>query len=208
MNPQRVTHLDPWEDRELRCNECGWSGCGRDASTEYFTELVAVRCPTCDGKFFLVVNPTRDETERAAAAGHGEAITHLRLLDDMDEAHARIIELRKGRDHLPAVEGSALEFTFTPEGGSDDLNPNWLVLTCNGAEIYREPTAFEGWRAIVEIGQNVLEQYPGRVAWIDPGRAGDCLGGDEIYYGTHIRRFLDDNDVAPPIGNWATRTAR
>ncbi len=97
--------------------------------------------------------------------------------------------------HLPEIDGTALEFTFHTEGGSDWMNPEWLVLTCNGVEIHRERSGFEHWEALIEISGELLAHYPGRIAWIDASEAVEALGGDSIHAPAEVERFLEEHGV-------------
>lgn len=197
-----------WREMAVTCPSCGWSGRGASGAQELFAELIDVSCPGCGVGLFLVNLPTLEDTEAAATEGNAEALEELDGVREMERARARIRKERKKRDKLPDIDGDALTFTFHTEGGDDWMNPHWLVLTCNGREIYRESSGFEWWEPIIEISSKVIARYPGRVAWIDPATAGDCLGGDDISYDRKIQAFLDANGVAPPTGNWATKNQR
>jgi hypothetical protein len=144
----------------------------------------------------------------AAKAGNAEAIAHLGSITAVDDLRAEHGRSRRGRGRLPELDGSSLTFTFHIEGGTDGMNPEWLVLTCDGTEVHRERSGFEHWEAIVEVSRKVLARYPGRVLWIDPAKAGDCLGGDDLGYDTTIMDFLEENAISPPTGGWARRAGQ
>lgn len=199
----RPPYYSDWRTRTWTCPKCGWQGQGAELQQEFFNDLSELWCPQapCEYKFGLLIHPGVEETRAAADAGNAEAKV-------MEQAFARAEQrtqsrvASRGRD-LPELEGDSLEFTFTTDGGRDWMNPDWLVLTCRGREIYREPSGFEHWEAIITVSAKVLERYPGRVAWIDPNDAGACLGGDKLYYDTTIKDFLREHQVSPPLGTWS-----
>lgn len=206
MTKGRVTYYDPWEAEQATCDACGWSGLGKEASVEYFEVVADVRCPECDRKLFMISNATAEEMRRAAAEGNEDAKFDLQMLEEVvDRSHAAVNDERLGRDNLPDLEGDALSFTFTVEGGSDWMSPTWLVLSSAGREVYREHTGYEGWAEIIAISEKVLARYARRVSSIDPGAAGAALGGDNLSYSTHIQTFLEERDVAPPSGPWSRK---
>jgi hypothetical protein len=96
---------------------------------------------------------------------------------------------------LPDIAGDALEFTFRTEGGDDWMNPEWLVVACNGEGMLRERSGFEHWEALIEISETLLARYPGRIAWIDAEKAVEALGGDNLYARTEVEKVLDEHGV-------------
>jgi len=194
-------YFSNWRSRTWQCPECAWAGTGADLAMEQFAELQELHCPRCDHKFGLLLHPNLEETRAAAQAGNDEALKHLQVLELLE---GRLQQIEAAREaELPEVAGDRLTFHFTPEGGHDPLSPHWLVLECDGKEIYREPSGYEGWRAIIDISERVLRTYPGRVAWIDPDNAGMALLGDNLSADGHIEDFLRENRIQPPDGRWS-----
>jgi hypothetical protein len=203
MSRDQPEYFSDWRTDMWDCPGCGWSGPGSGLAKEYFDELFEVHCPRCDHKFGVITHPTTEQTQRAAAAGNAEAIAHLKALTVVGQRQRDVQQAREALGYLPDLDGTDLTFTFAPEGGDDGMSPTWLVLYCGDREVYREPSGYEGWQAIIDIGMVLVDRYAGRIAWIDPAAAGDCLGGDDISYDRHIRAFLAVHHVAPPTGAWA-----
>ena len=189
-----------WEETALLCPSCGWSGTGAEAAHEHFAEVMEVLCRRCDHKFGLVrIAPSEEETRAAAAAGNPEAQAHLKTLEYIAVARAQLEESKRGRDSLPDLEGEAIGFRFSTAGGDDWMNPTWLVLKADGQEIHRERSGFEHWEAILEISDIVRDRYGSRVAWIDPGEAGEALLGDDLNADAAISAYFDEHHLLPPI---------
>lgn len=201
---ERPPYYSDWRERTWTCPSCHWQGPGSDLLMEAFNELSELWCPgsSCQHKFGLLVYPGHEATKAAAEAGNAEAQVNLQAFERV--AHRRTQRDTARDQDLPDLAGEALTFTFIPEGGADSLSPHWLVLTCNGTEIYREPSGYEAWQAIIDISLKVIERYPNRISWIDPADAGHVLLGDSISAAGRIREFLAEHNVAPPTGGWAT----
>lgn len=187
-------YFDDWQNQAWTCPNCKWQGVGDDLGHEYFGELFELHCPACDHKFGLISHPLPAEIRAAAKKGNAEALVMVAALDEMDARAAEHVKGREGRDRLPDIDGEALEFTFRTEG-SNWMNPEWLVLTCSGVEIYRERSGFEHWEPLIDISEKLLGRYPGRIAWIDADDAASNLAGDNINAGLKVEKFLEEHGV-------------
>ena len=196
------TFFDPWKAWMWECPSCPWSGRGDELALEHFDALFELHCPLCDHKFAVVTHPSRKQAQQAADAGNIEAIKHLAVFDLVEGKSQEVEESRLTRRNLPSLHGDRLEFTFTTSGGSSWMNPSSLIVSCADTVIHRERSGFEHWQAIIDISQCILDTYPGRVSWIDPGEAGECLLGDDLTAASTIAEFLRDHAVAPPSGEW------
>jgi len=192
--------------RDWSCSACGWNGSFNATSTELFNDLFETNCPSCGARLAIVLYPTQEDILVAAEKGDTEAQSMLDRVAFADEWAKDQKRSRRNLKRLPKIEGDSLEFSLIPSASRDWMNPEWLILLCNGEEIYREPSGFEHWQAIIEIGEAVCEQYAGRIAWIDPADAGTALLGDNLRADGHIQAFLDKAGISPPTGPWATKT--
>jgi hypothetical protein len=190
-----------WSERTWQCHTCRWQGPGQDLAIQWFSGLGELYCPGCGEKFGRVEFPSEKETRAAAKAGNAEAIAHLKVEQAAEKFRKSLKQARTAP--LPDLEGERLEFTFHTNGGRDSLTPFSLAVTCNGQEIYSEPTGYEGWYAILQISDMLLDRYAGRIAWIDPAEAGIALLGDDISAPGHIATYLREHKVTPPTGHWA-----
>jgi len=191
--------------RDWSCSECGWAGSFDATSTEFFNELFETNCPRCEARLATVLYPTDAEIRVAAAAGDTEAQSMLSQVSRADEFAKDQKRSRRNLKRLRKIKGDNLEFSLTTVDKGDWMNPEWLILVCNGEEIYHERSGFEHWEAIIKIGEAVCEQYAGRIAWFDPAEAGTALLGDDLRASGHIQTFLDSAGIAPPSGQWATK---
>lgn len=207
MNEHDSSHpgyFSGWQASTWTCPDCAWQGTGTALSQEFFRELFELHCPNCDHKFAVVTHPGPEETQIAAAAGNQQAQALALTHSAVARRQQSIQDARSAaRNNLPDLEGTALTFTFRADRLPNRVDPDVLVVTCNDVEILREPTGYEGWYAIIEITDLLLQQYPGRVAWVDPADAGIELLGDDISAGGRIKEFLREHHVAPPHGPWA-----
>jgi len=73
---RHTTYFSDWKTDNYAC-DCGWTGPGSRLAKDYFAELVAYACPSCDRNLVLVSFPNADDIESAAAAGNQEAISML-----------------------------------------------------------------------------------------------------------------------------------
>lgn len=198
-------YFSDWKQRTWVCCGCSWSGTGEGASTELFAELFELNCPQCGRRLATVALPTQDVIQSAATDGHPEAKAMLGLVARADEFQAEFQCSRQALKRLEMIAGDNLEFSLGTVDTHDSMSPSHVVLLCNGIEIYREPSGFEHWRAVIDIGGAVIDQYGDRVAWFDPAEAGVALLGDNLRASGLIQDFLDRAAVAPPSGPWATR---
>lgn len=78
---ESTNYFSDWKTRKYRC-DCGWNGSASELTKDFFAELMAYACPTCDRNLVLVSFPSADEVETAAAAGDAEAESMLGLKKD------------------------------------------------------------------------------------------------------------------------------
>ena len=192
-----------WHEKLWTCSSCGWEGRGADAAIETFDALFELNCWECDSRLAVIMYPTFDEIKEAAAAGVPEALEMLPSVQAAEVGRLKLSEARINLFDLPNVEGETLTFTLGVEGDRDRLSPEWLILFCKTQEIYREPSGFEGWRAILEIGKAIRHQYGTRAAWLDPGTVGQQLLGDDRNASNQIHNFLIESGLTPPVGIWS-----
>lgn len=187
------TYFSNWKTTTYTCNECTWSGIGAELSIEPFSELFETHCPNCDSKFHLISYPTAGEMRKAAAEGNKEASAELAAFEIRETRLAERQKSRDGRNQLPKIPDATLNFIFSTQGGSDWMNPEWLVLTCNGTEIHRERSGFEHWEPLIEISEILIDRYPGRIGWIDVSSAIDALAGDDFKAEPTVADYLQKN---------------
>ena len=65
---EQVSYYSSWETDTWLCR-CGWTGTGKEASSEPFSALLQVDCPKCDGRLCLVIYPSPAEERAAAKTG-------------------------------------------------------------------------------------------------------------------------------------------
>lgn len=70
-----------WREQTHSCPACEWQGTSRQMSMELHEDEAEFDCPQCENPILLVVHPSLDQVQAAAAAGHPEAIEHLAILD-------------------------------------------------------------------------------------------------------------------------------
>jgi hypothetical protein len=73
---RNTTYFSDWKTGKYDC-DCGWTGSASELTKDYFAELMAYACPTCDRNLVLVSFPSADEVEAAAATGDEEAKSML-----------------------------------------------------------------------------------------------------------------------------------
>ena len=199
-------YFSDWRDRQWACSQCEWIGRGSEATQELFAELLQVDCPRCDARLTLIPLPTNETILRAAAANHPEA---LAMMDSVGRWQAFQVDQGRSRRKLKdlgTIVGTNLEFSLTTLHKGDAMNPSHVLLWCNGKEIYREPSGYEHWEAVIEIGSAIVDQFGERVAWFDPGAAGAALLGDDLGASGRIQDFLNGAGIAPPSGPWAANS--
>ena len=193
-----------WSEKLWTCTSCGWEGEGNAAGIELFDALFELDCGGCGSRLAVILYPTIEEIEEAAAQALPEALAMLPSVRVVKESRRHLAEARQNLLTLPHIYGELLTFTLEVEAERDYLNPEWLILLCGDKEIYREPSGFEGWGAILEIGNAIRHQYGARAACLDPGTAGQQLLGDDLSASDQIRSFLRESDLTPPVGIWST----
>jgi len=196
-------YFSDWRDRTWTCSRCSWARPGRAAAQVAFSELFELNCPNCDGRLATIPYPTHDSIQQAAAAGNAEAIG---MLPKVHAANGFRDALRAARARLVAIdfpEGTVLTFRLETITQGDRMNPTHLLVLCNGEEVHREPSGFEHWEAIIEIGQFLVDRFGGRISWYDPDKAGLALLGDSSSAADRIRAFLAESRISPPSGPWA-----
>jgi hypothetical protein len=196
-------YFSDWKARTWTCPRCAWVGTGAQAGTELFTELFEVNCPTCDGRLATIPLPTHDSIRRAASDGNVEAISMLDNVYQAEQFTAERAASRRRLKRLKSIDGDHLEFTLESVDSGDWMNPSHIMLVCNGKQVYKEPSGYEHWEAVIEIGRALLARYGSRVAWYDPGTVGTALLGDNLLASGTIQEFLDAHNIAPPSGPWA-----
>jgi hypothetical protein len=201
-------YFSDWKERIWICAGCGWTGTGDQAAEELFNELFEVNCPACNARLATVLFPTTDSIRDAADQGNPEAVDMMDFVHRAEQFATDLKTRRQQLKHLGTIDGNRLEFSLTTIDTHDWMNPSHIVLWCNGARIYQEPSGFEHWEAVIAIGQALLEQCGSRVAWYDPGEAGIALLGDRLSAGPTVQRFLDMNRITPPHGPWAHKERR
>jgi hypothetical protein len=162
-----------------------------------------LNCPTCEGRLALVSFPTVEQIRAAAAEGHPEAVSMLTHEAKAEEFSTSQKRSRRSLNKLPKSDGDHLQFHLETIHSGDGMSPKWLILLCNGTEIYRERSGYEHWEAVITIGEAVNKQFAGRIAWFDPADAGSALLGDNMRARGHIQDFLNDTGIAPPHGRWS-----
>lgn len=199
-------YFDDWRKETWACRSCAWTGPEKEASVEILSELMELNCPQCNGRLAVISFPTAQQISKAAEEGNTEALSMLPQVTAAEEFTKSQRTSRRRLSRLPKIKGDHLEFTLDLEASSDWMNPEWLFLKCNGEEIYREPSGFEHWEAVIKIGQAIHTQFASRIAFFDPGQAGVALLGDNMSASGHIQDFLNSTRMAPPTGPWAPRT--
>jgi hypothetical protein len=168
-----------------------------------------LNCPECDSRLALVPFPTEDQLRAAAEAGNAQAVEDLAARDaDGPRREAWSRDWQASRDRLPSLPdlaGEALTFSLHAEG-RDWMNPDWLLILHEGQEIYREPSGFEHWAAVIELAEAIQDRYGDRVLWFDPGEAAVGLLGDDLSAAKKISSFLTRTGLTPPSGRWKAQT--
>lgn len=195
-------YFSNWRDHTFT-HSCGWTGKHSEASQELFNELFELNCPQCEGRLAVISLPTATQIKNAAKEGNAEALEMLDQVNRSEQFAKERTTRRKSLKRLPKQSGDRLEFTLSTEGSGDWMNPSWLILNCNGEEIYRERSGFEHWEAVIKIGQAIHSQFTGRIAFFDPGQAAVGLLGDNLSASGRIQAFLNETHLAPPSGPWA-----
>ena len=193
------SYFGDWSTRNWECTNCGWSGLGDDAAIELFDELFELNCPSCDSRFDLISFPTSSEIREAAQAGSEEALEMLQEVERSEEANADRAKRRQNLEQLHRTmsdDEPRLAFRFRTEGG-ESLSPAWLVLDANRREVYREPSGFECWEAIIELTEILLSQFGDRVHSVDAREAANELAGDDLGASGKVYRFLDEHHLLP-----------
>ena len=199
-----LRYFSDWKTKTFDCPQCRSSYTGEAASVNLFEALFELLCPDCGQRLETVGLPTVAEIRDAANGGNPEAAEMLEDLDSSDTGYDQQMEKAvRSWNKVPDFPGDALTFSLETEWKTDSLNPEWLILMHNGREVYREPSGFEHWEAVIEIGGKLLRKCPGRIAWFDPGQAGVQLLGDSFRAEERIGNFLDDNGLRPPSGLWS-----
>jgi hypothetical protein len=170
---------------------------------EPFAELFELNCPKCDSRLAVITFPTYDEVRKAAATGDAHALAMMPDVEDGERLQETRRQCRQRLAQLPRLDGTALSFTLDTEDSGDRMNPDWLILKCQGNEIYREPSGFEWWKGVIEIGQAVKDQYGDQAGWYDPSNAGFRLLGDSMSAEGTIHSFLNETGLTPPTGPWS-----
>ena len=197
------SHFSDWQTETWVCQRCQWSGSTSEASMEPFDELFEINCPKCEGRLAVIAYATEAEVREQAKAGNPEAIEMMPWAEAVERKRTTKEECRRLLTTLPDFDGATLSFTFEGDGGHDPMSPEWLVLKHQGTEVYREPSGFEAWRAIVDISSELRRRYGSRLAWVDPGEVGYALQGDDISANLSIERHLAAARLCPPTGSWS-----
>jgi len=196
-------YFSDWQTRIWE-HSCGWTGTGDDTDSEYFDALFEVRCPKCGGKLTTITYPYKSSIIEAAEQGNAEAIKMLPQVAAQDDTEAKLAYCRAGITELPDLNGSHLTFTFAANESSDWMNPAFLLLFHEGKELYREPSGYEWWTSIPEVCTLILKRYgTENVNWMDPAELGEALLGDDFSARNTIRKFLTENSIMPPTGQWS-----
>lgn len=199
-------YFDDWRKETWVCRNCDWTGTEKEASVEIFSELMELNCPQCDGRLAVISFPTTQQISKAAEEGNTEALSMLPQVTATEEFAKSQRTSRRRLSRLPKIKDENLEFTLDLEASGDWMNPGWLLLKCNGEEIYRERSGFEHWEAVIKIGQAIHKQFAGRITFYDPGQAAVALLGDNMSASGQIKDFLNSTHIAPPRGPWGSRT--
>lgn len=182
-------YFDGWRSKEWICPTCEWQGPGAQLAVEPFDALFEVHCPNCHHKFGLFTYPSVAEVLDEARKGNSEAVRMVEALGTRESyADVRARSLA-ALSQLPPIAGADLEFILSTEGGTDWMNPDWLVVRCGEYEIHREPSGYEWWEPIITIAEALLTTYAGRVKVIDAHDAMSALAGDDFQCRSTVRDF-------------------
>lgn len=202
----QVDYYSDWREKRWTCAKCGWAGTGAEADHEHFSALMELNCGECFSRLAVVLYPDEDDLRRDAEAGNAEALGALSLWEanaPTRETWQREWQASRVRlEALPALADEHLTFTLHAEG-RDWMNPEWISVMNHDREIYREPSGFEHWEAIIDIAAALKAQYGERLDWFDPAEAGTGLLGDDLTARSKITTFLVEAGLTPPTGPWS-----
>lgn len=167
----------------ISCPACGWSGVCAE-NEEPFSELLDIRCASCDKMLLIVPYPTHTDTRKAAAAGNRQALGNIKLVEEREAFFARAEEHALTSDtRLPELEGDDLVITWDFEGHEgDEAQDSWTILSHGDQEIWREVAFYEGIDRFEEILWMLREIYGPRMAELRPTEASlTYLLGDDMW---------------------------
>jgi len=170
------------------CPGCGCSGVCSE-NEDYFSEVMDIRCGSCDRMLLIVPFPTHAETRKAASEGNDAAIGNLDYVEDREAFFARAEEhsLTSASD-LPDLMGDDLiiEWDFDDREKAEKKD-SWTVLRHERQEIWREVAFYEGIKRFEEVLWILREKYGSRMTELRPTQASiTYLCGDDLRASSRI----------------------
>lgn len=175
------------DDAPLECPRCSWNGTAK-GHEEVFSELLEVRCPSCQSMLLIVLFPTDAETRAAAADGNAAATAELPALDARNKRRARSEQLQLDRpDQLPDLPGSTWRIDWDFEKSEGE---SWTVLRHQGTEIWRELAFWEGYARFATVFEILRKRYGSGLIEVKPTPNSELyLYGDRLSAPESVRRL-------------------
>jgi hypothetical protein len=171
------------DDASVSCDQCGWSGFGRDLEPDYESSYLLVRCcPECDRHLELATYPDDAEIRRFAARGNAEAQRMMANVElQASRAKLPVAEDVSDLPDLPAGAGRVVAISVEGERDKDDPMAPWLSVRCDGVELWREPAFWEDSAGGHRLMNLIWKRYAGAIDRISlEGGALDYFAGDRL----------------------------
>ena len=197
---EQVSYYSSWETDTWLCR-CGWTGTGKEASSEAFSALLQLDCPKCEGRLCLVLYPSPAEERAAAKTGNAEARRGVAVQTSRtqrEERHKTTMLVRASQ--LPLLEGvEEIDFVLACDERSAD---SVYILQANGEEIHREQAWFEDNTPLRRYCQYVTERYGARVkTFTIDGIALAWLSGDSRRLYDELAGILEEFGLGGETGD-------
>ena len=140
-----MSQYSDFKEGKINCEECGWSGLGKDADLrESFGSGAEYECPRCSHYFGFVAYPIIEETP----ADREIRLARLRRLDKLKLTSV---------DQLPELDPIPQSLTW--DLVKDPSNNEFRVILNGQKEVWREPCRYGAWERFGEVAQILQQKY-------------------------------------------------